>query len=1318
MLPHRRFYVLQIQSADSQTKKEDTKMNTRHNLSTESTPASSPTPIAGTATYRRALVISGVLALAMFALISIAASVSARNEQTALLAQAPQADYGDAPDNQTTHFFPTLYTTTNAIANRRGPFHQDISQEWIGASSTAETDARVVDLDIDDGKPFVFVWLVSLPAPTIFSVDVSIDADADTSIRYLNVLIDHNNDNEWSLIQDPFTGEWPEWIMRNVEIEVPNDIPPGESRRIQSEIFGFSPDLLLFPVWVRATLTTEPISESSFPYTQEWDGSGPRDGFVRGETEDYFITFDSNQAMRTHALTGTNGMTQSFKLATCEIVPHRVYLPETGALREFHITCINRGNEDIPQIDVVIKSCRGDPLYLHSGAIADFQDASKVDGQDLPITQTLGGIKPGEEQTLKWTVQWHIGEPDSRRAVCPWKFEYDPPTTEGPEIVISYNDVEIIEPHEPFVPVVPFDQLPLRIAETETLSLPLEIVHMAEHVPYGTETITSAWLPEGATFLSGLSETGHATAGIEWTPGSCDSGWHDIIYLGEEVTTESYSSSTPVTYTARYTIPVHVLNTNRAPSAIEWVNELLNNTAELPLQWRGVDNDMDECGSTDTTDPGDGLRFTATFSSSHQITTTDQMADEEGIVTFDTIPTGETGPHTIVLTATDLYGAQVTEVFTVEIVNPGTVVLPDMGGVAFEQIDYTWDSASPIPDSSTGKINVNNDTLLEATNMPDGGYLNMRTSHGWVVRNLPIIPDFSYGGIATFFNLGIADGTEVSTLDTYLLLAPEPLMSFNEYPTSHTFQITPHEYNAQGVAWTIPIEEQDAPDQVLQITKVTSPTRYIQEGHRNIEAETNQCLPAAIANSLEWISNTHGISMPHRNVPGGNGDDSLVSQLDEAMERKPGETTSIKAGLEGKLTYLGQNGINNIQTKHHGFFTDNITVTLPGPDGETGTEDDVEMVSEWRNHSSETQKFTKLMPGEDGKYGTDDDRQEDFYGHPISPDFILNELLEGEDVELISFYHDARVSHAVEVIGYEIRDGKPCILYVSDHVQGDNTRGTEGPPDFACLEDRDNDGHINLAPTDDEFESGPEVLAVVSQSPITPTDTIEPEPEATSTPTVTPTSIAEDDATPTPTVTPTSIADDDATTTPTSTPTATPTSQPYTRTQPITTTWTGDKEGKLKSEDSNTEITFPPGAVDGEATARHEELSEPSAPPPAGTVPLRVFKLDVFDKDGRPITQFNHPYTLTVRYTPADLDVYGVSDPQNLRLAYYDSETGEWVILPTTVNTADQTVTVMLDHLTEFALIGYVDPSAIPTATPTTVPLVEDTPVYLPLIQR
>jgi hypothetical protein len=368
------------------------------------------------------------------------------------------------------------------------------------------------------------------------------------------------------------------------------------------------------------------------------------------------------------------------------------------------------------------------------------------------------------------------------------------------------------------------------------------------------------------------------------------------------------------------------------------------------------------------------------------------------------------------------------------------------------------------------------------------------------------------------------------------------------------------------------------------------------------------------------------------------------------------------------------------------------------------------------------------MPGEDGKYGTDDDRQEDFYGHPISPDFILNELLEGEDVELISFYHDARVSHAVEVIGYEIRDGKPCILYVSDHVQGDNTRGTEGPPDFACLEDRDNDGHINLAPTDDEFESGPEVLAVVSQSPITPTDTIEPEPDATatptptstptatptSTPTATPTSIADDDATTTPTATPTSIADDDAT----STPTATPTSQPYTRTQPITTTWTGDKEGKLKSEDGNTEITFPPGAVDGEATARHEELSEPSAPPPAGTVPLRVFMLEVFDKDGRPITQFNHPYTLTVRYTPADLDVYGVSDAQNLRLAYYDRETGEWVILPTTVNTVNQTITVMLDHLTEFALIGYVDSSAIPTATPTTVPLVEDTPVYLPLIQR
>jgi hypothetical protein len=1314
-------------------------MNTGKTTRTEKPQSSSLQPVAALVNYRSALLISGFLALVMFALISIAASVSARSEQTALLAQAPQADYGDAPDNQTTHFFPTLYTTTNAIANRRGPFHQDISQEWIGASSTAETDARVVDLDIDDGKPFVFVWLVSLPAPTIFSVDVAIDANADTSTRYLNVLIDHNNDNEWSLIQDPVTGEWPEWIMRNIEIEVPNDIPPGESRRIQSELFGFSPDLLLFPVWVRATLTTEPISESSFPYTQEWDGSGPQDGFARGETEDYFITFDNNQAMRTRSLTGTNGMNQSFKLATCEIVPHRVYLPESGALREFHIKCTNRGNEDIPQLDVVIKSCSGDPLYLHPGAIADFQDASKVDGQDLPITQTLGVLEPGEQQTLKWTVQWYMGEPDSRRAVCPWKFEYDPPTVEGPEIVISYNDVEIIEPHEPFVPVVPFDRLPLHITETETLSLPLEILHMAEHVPYGTETITSAWLPEGATFLSGLSEMGHATAGIEWTPGSCGSGWHDIIYLGEEVTTESYSSSTPVTYTARYTIPVHVLNTNRAPSAIEWVNELLNNTAELPLQWRGVDDDMDECGSADTTDPGDGLRFTATFSSSHQITTTDQMADEEGIVTFDTIPTGETGPHTIVLTATDLYGAQVTEVFTVEIVNPGTVIQPDMGGVTFEQVDYTWDSASPIPDSSTGKINVNNDTLLEATNMPDGGYLNMRTNHGWVVQNMPILSDFPYAGTSTRFDLGVADGTNITSLDAYMLLSSEPLVSFNEYPSSSTFPVGTTEYNAQGEdsllqPGFIPVPPPINPFFRFPIPEISR--CHIQEGHPNIEAAKNQCLPASVANSLDWISNTHGISLSHRNVPGvgGDGNDTLVGELDEAMGRNVEEERGVSArnGLEGKLRYLGENGITRIQTKHQGiFWTDNVTVTLPGPDGAEGTDDDIEVASEWRDGSTsgETHDVTRTRPGPDGKFGTADDEEVVWNGSPVSPTFILNEIDEGEDIEL-GFYYEGIGAHAVEVIGYCVIDGVPCIWYVSDHEQGDDSAGTDGEPDFACLRDTDGDGHINL-----RGEPGnPEVLRVYSQSPITPTDTIEPEPDATTTPTVTPTSMPDDDATTTPTVTPTSMPDDDATTTPTSTPTsmpdddatttptstptATPTSQPYTRTQPITTTWTGDKEGKLKSEDGNTEITFPPGAVDGEATARHEEMTGPSAPPPAGTVPLRVFQLDVFDKDGRPITQFNHPYTLTVRYTPADLDVYGVSDAQNLRLAYYDTETGAWVILPTTVNTADQTATALLDHLTEFALIGYIDPSAIPTATPTTVPLVEDKPVYLPLIQR
>ena len=95
--------------------------------------------------------------------------------------------------------------------------------------------------------------------------------------------------------------------------------------------------------------------------------------------------------------------------------------------------------------------------------------------------------------------------------------------------------------------------------------------------------------------------------------------------------------------------------------------------------------------------------------------------------------------------------------------------------------------------------------------------------------------------------------------------------------------------------------------------------------------------------------------------------------------------------------------------------------------------------------------------------------------------------------------------------------------------------------------------------------------------------------------------------------------------------------------------------------------------------------------------------MEARDGSGQPVIQFALPYTLVISYTDEELAALGLSE-DSLNVAFWNGSA--WVdVLPCagcSVDTVNNRITVVLDHFTEFALVG--------TAA--------ETKVFLPLVRR
>lgn len=201
-----------------------------------------------------------------------------------------RGDYGDAPDSSNGNIaaagsgFPTQYFTKNAtVIGRRGPFHRDTTQFWLGDSGNAPTRERnpqnnTGDGDRDSSKINGQFYTAVVGSDTLgwFIVPVSVAGSASAAVRVLNILYDQNKNGKWQNTSAAF----PEWLVRNAQVFT----NPGMTENYVLGPFRLK-NVPPGPIWSRFTFTSDSIPQALFG--TGWDGSGPDTGFAAGETEDF-----------------------------------------------------------------------------------------------------------------------------------------------------------------------------------------------------------------------------------------------------------------------------------------------------------------------------------------------------------------------------------------------------------------------------------------------------------------------------------------------------------------------------------------------------------------------------------------------------------------------------------------------------------------------------------------------------------------------------------------------------------------------------------------------------------------------------------------------------------------------------------------------------------------------------------------------------------------------------------------------------------------------------------------------------------------------
>ena len=139
--------------------------------------------------------------------------------------------------------------------------------------------------------------------------------------------------------------------------------------------------------------------------------------------------------------------------------------------------------------------------------------------------------------------------------------------------------------------------------------------------------------------------------------------------------------------------------------------------------------------------------------------------------------------------------------------------------------------------------------------------------------------------------------------------------------------------------------------------------------------------------------------------------------------------------------------------------------------------------------------------------------------------------------------------------------------------------------------------------------------------------------------------------------------------------------------------------GTLSSGEVTVNIEAGTVALDIDGNPLTTLTSDANITPPAAPEGSTVYIACDFGPDG---ATFDPPIVLTFDYTSMDLPEN--TDEANLVIAFYDSTTGEWVLLDSEVDTVNHTISASVSHFTTFAILVPLDESAPPEIPPSELP--------------
>lgn len=233
--------------------------------------------------------------------------------------------------------------------------------------------------------------------------------------------------------------------------------------------------------------------------------------------------------------------------------------------------------------------------------------------------------------------------------------------------------------------------------------------------------------------------------------------------------------------------------------------------------------------------------------------------------------------------------------------------VPVASYLEFQQIDFAFTGvgAAQQPDSEWGLVTVHTQALPG----PVTGYLNVWADNGWVVQNLWIDRTSHHPRVGKFFTLPVPRGTDITVLSAYVAFTKQEQVMFQDGPRSN-WPVVAQIVNNGGVdGVNTGIGSAPRPNMARVIDPGEKAPIWTGKLHNQIEEAENQCVPASVTNSLDYLKKRFGLPVPHGFASGGNqgpvppNDNTIVGWLDYYMGRQTGKKLLRSEWMNGKALY-------------------------------------------------------------------------------------------------------------------------------------------------------------------------------------------------------------------------------------------------------------------------------------------------------------------------------------------------------------------------------------------------------------------------------